>query len=120
MEVGGADVTLEELFIDANGIGPKGAGFLAKGLQKNVTLRRLYLDRNNVGTDGAKALAKVLEDEFVRGDVTKQVNKTLEALWLSYNNIGAEGGKALIKKLVSFGGSVSTIILDGNDELVRM
>jgi Ran GTPase-activating protein (RanGAP) involved in mRNA processing and transport len=112
--------TLEELFIDSNGIGEQGASFLAKGLQKNGTLKKLYLDNNNVSTEGAKALAAVLEDEFLRGDVTKQVNTTLEALWLSNNNIGAEGGKALIRKLVSFGGSVSTIILEGNDGIIKM
>jgi Ran GTPase-activating protein (RanGAP) involved in mRNA processing and transport len=112
--------TLEEMFLDTNGIGAQGASFLAKGLQKNGVLKKLYLDNNNVGTDGAKALAAVLEDEFVRGDVTKQVNSTLDTLWLTNNNIGAEGGKALIKKLVSFGGSVSTIILEGNDGIIRM
>jgi len=80
------DAGLASLRFDANAIGDRGAGFLARGLDANRSLQVLSLARNEIGCEGATQLSGPLGSS----------EATVTTLSLEWNAIRADGCRALV------------------------
>ena len=109
------NITLHTLYLADNAIGHDGATALASALLENSTLKRLFLDRNEIGDKGAIALGNAFDTEN-----NSVVNTTLDTLWLTDNGIGRDGANKLRWALRIFDGPVSTLLLDGNEGVIKM
>lgn len=112
--MGGIDgkLTLNELWLNSNRIGPKGAHHLAQALPtpNGSKLIDLRLNSNQISDEGAISLAEAL-DPFISG-ITPQ----LKTLHLRSNTIGFAGGMALAKHLRA-NERIGLVALQGNEDV---
>ncbi|CAJ1418155.1 unnamed protein product [Effrenium voratum] len=94
---------LEELDLEGQLLGKKGAQRLARGLLSHQSLRELNLARASIGDEGAAYIAGAL-----------QRNRSLESLNLRNNGIGDTGCEGLAEALNDVDGSLTELNLSHN------
>eukprot|EP00438_Fugacium_kawagutii_P025955 Skav207680 [mRNA] locus=scaffold1857:479672:483573:- [translate_table: standard] len=109
--------TLENLYLNDNGIGPNGANFLAHGLRRNKSLKVLTLNKNlekllgNYMQDGTSAIFRALAESS---------SSKLRLLYIERNIINGSILQELLQHLQSFSFKLKFLNLAKNPFSLRL
>lgn len=90
------------LWLEANGIYPRGAEAISQILQRSPEMKYLYTSNNNFGNSGVAHLAQA-------------ASRQLDVCHLGSNKIDHIGAEVIADVLLSEHSSIQTLVLDGNN-----